>query len=52
MFRILTRLRKIGIRILQHRILIAMPQLFLHPNISGNRVIFDFNGPLGDILIG
>jgi len=52
MFRILPGLRKIGIGILQHRILIAMPQLFLHPNIPGSRVLFAFHGTLGAILIG
>ena len=43
--------REVRVRILQHRILIAMPELLLQANVSGSLVIFGFRGALRGILI-
>jgi len=51
MFRILPGLGKIRIRVLQHGILIAMPELLLQSNIPCNLVIFGFRGALRRVLI-
>jgi hypothetical protein len=51
MFRTLSRFGKIRIRILQHGVLIAMPELFLQSDVSWNLVILDFGGALRCILI-
>ena len=49
--RIFSGLRKIRVRILQHRVLIAVPELLLHPNIPGNIVVFGLNRTLRRILV-
>ncbi len=51
MFWILPGLGKIRIRVLQHGILIAMPELFLQSNIPRNLVILGFRGALRCVLI-
>ena len=51
MFWTLPRLWKIRIRILQHGVLIAMPELFLQSDVPWNLVILDFGGALRCILI-
>ncbi len=51
MFRTLPRFGKIRIRILQHGILIAMPELFLQSDVPWNLVILDFGSALRCILI-
>ena len=51
MLRILPRLGEVAIRILQHRVLIAMAKLLLHPDVSGGRMIFGFRCTLACILI-
>jgi len=51
MLGILAGFRKIGICILQHGILIAMPELFLQADIPWHLVIFRFCGTLRGILI-
>jgi hypothetical protein len=51
MFWILPRFGKIGVRILQHRILIAMPKLFLEANIARDFMVLGFRGPFRRILI-
>ncbi len=52
MFGILPRFGKIGVRILQHGVLIAMPKLFLQTDITGDLVVLGFRGTLRGILIG
>ena len=52
MFGILPGFGKIGVRILQHRVLIAMPKLFLQANIPRILVILSFRGALRCVLIG
>ena len=39
---ILARLRKIRVGVLEHGILIAMPELLLHTDVTGNSMIFSF----------
>jgi len=51
MFWILPRFGKIGVRILQHRVLIAMPKLFLEANIARDFMVLGFRGPFRRILI-
>jgi hypothetical protein len=51
MLRILSRLWKIGVRILQHGILIAVPKLSLHADVPGAIMILGLNRALRQILI-
>jgi hypothetical protein len=51
MFGILPGLGKIRVRILQHRILIAMPKLFLQSDIPRRFVVLSFGGALRSVLI-
>jgi len=51
MFGILPRLGKIGVRVFQHWVLIAMPKLFLHAGISWILVILSLCGTLRGVLI-
>jgi hypothetical protein len=51
MFWILPRFGKIGVRIFQQRVLIAMPQLFLHAGIPFFLMILSLGGALPSILI-
>src|SRR6266567_1148405 len=51
MFWILPRFWKIGVRIFQHRILIAMSKLSLQSDVTGDRVVLGFDGALRRILI-
>jgi hypothetical protein len=51
-FGILARLRKIGIRILQHWVLVAVAQLVLEASVARSLMIFGFFGALTGILIG
>jgi hypothetical protein len=50
-FRTLPRLRKVGVGILQHRILVAMAELVLQTRIAG-RIMIGFRGAFGRILVG
>lgn len=52
MFGILPRFGKIGVCILQHRVLIAMPKLFLQAHIPRILVVLSFRGTLRRVLIG
>ena len=51
MLRVLAGLGKIGVRVLQHRILIAMPQLFLQANVSCNLMILRLDRAFRQILV-
>ncbi len=51
MFWTLPRFREIGIRVLQHRFLIAMPELVLQTAISWRLVIISFYGTFCCVLI-
>ena len=51
MLRILSGLREVRICILEHRILVSMPKLFLQSNIAGSFVIFCFGRTLRSILV-
>jgi hypothetical protein len=48
---ILPGLGKIGVRILQHRVLVSMPELFLEADIAWDLVILSLRGPLRCVLI-
>jgi len=51
MFWILSGLRKIRICILQHRVLIAMPELLLQADVAFAFMVLSFCGALRSILI-
>ena len=51
MFGVLPGLGEIRIRLFQHRVLIAMPELFLQTDVSGNLVILGLSGAFGCILV-
>ena len=51
MLGILPGLRKIGIRILQHGILITMSKLFLQADVPWDLVILRFCGALRSVLV-
>ena len=50
-FRILAGLGKIGIRVLQHRILITMPQLFLQADVPCTVMILRLYRAFRQILV-
>jgi len=52
MFWILPRFGKIGVCILQHRILISVPKLFLLAHIPRILVVLSFCGALRGVLVG
>ena len=51
MFRILAGFREIRIGTLQHRILIPMSKLLLHPDVPRDLVIFRFGRTFRSILV-
>ena len=51
MFGILSGLRKVRIRVFQHRVLIAVSKLLLQSNIAWDLVIFSFGGAFRGVLI-
>jgi len=51
MFGVLPGLREIRVRVLQHRVLIAMTKLFLQSDIPRHLVVLSFGGALRSVLI-
>ena len=49
--RVLPRLREVGIRVFQHRVLIPVSELTLQSYVSWRLMVFRFNGTLRRILI-